>query len=110
MNTYEVWVNLRPGVKDLEFVKAVEAYLELFIKEGFMHSYRIRRRKFGFGPEALGEFNISMVFETLAKLDEAFKVAAARKGEAESLHHAVYASVVDFKSGLWRDFPDPERG
>lgn len=109
MNYYDIWVNLVPGTDDLEFVRCVRAFLDHFVKEGKMTSYRIRRRKFGFGPESLGEFNITLEFDSLAQLDEAFFVAAARSGAPDELHHAVYSKVTDFKSALYRDFPDPVR-
>lgn len=109
MNYYDIWVNLVPGTSDLEFVKSVQAYLDQFVESGKMVGYRIRRRKLGFGPESLGEFNISLEFDSLALMDEAFFVAAKRSGEVEKLHHAVYSKVTDFKSALYRDFPDPVR-
>ena len=109
MNYYDIWVNLKPGTNDMEFVEALRAYLDHFVKAGDMADYRIRRRKFGFGPEGLGEFNVSLEFETLAKLDEAFFDAARREGKVEELHHAVYSKVTDFKSALYRDFPDAVR-
>lgn len=110
MDYYDIWVNLRPGTDDLEFVKAVRAYMDHIVAGGHMAGYRIRRRKFGFGPEGLGEFSISLEFESLAKLDDAFDEIARRSGVVEDLHHAVYSRVTDFKSGLYRDFPDPVRG
>ena len=109
MNYYDIWVNLRPGVNDMEFVRAVRAYLDHIVAGGHMAGYRIRRRKFGFGPEGLGEFSISLEFESLAKLDAAFAEIATRTGVVEGLHHAVYSSVTDFKSALYRDFPDSVR-
>lgn len=109
MDYYDIWVNLAPGTNDLEFVKSVRAYMDHIVQGGHMSGYRIRRRKFGFGPESLGEFNISLEFESLAKLDAAFDEIATREGIVEDLHHAVYSKVRDFKSALYRDFPDPVR-
>lgn len=109
MNSYEIWVNLAPGVKDLEFVEAVENYLGWFQDRGHMTRWRMRRRKFGFGPDALGEFCLTLDFETLAQMDDAFMLAARRSGELEQLHREVYSRVVDYKSGLYRDFPDAVR-
>ena len=109
MNYYDIWVNLVPGTDDLEFVKSVRAFLDHFVNEGKMVGYRVRRRKFGFGPESLGEFNITLEFDSLTQLDEAFFVAARRSGAPDALHHAVYSKVTDFKSALYRDFPDPVR-
>lgn len=109
MNTYEIWCNLKPGEKDLELVSAVEAYLGHFVREGHVESFRIRRRKFGFGPPELGEFCISIEVRDVAALDMAFGQAATRSGEVERLHVEVYRRVTDFRSALYRDFPDPER-
>lgn len=109
MNYYDIWVNLKPGTNDMEFVRAVRAYLDLLVAEGDMVGYRIRRRKLGFGPDGLGEFNVSLEFETLAQIDEAFFDVAKRAGKMEELHYAVYSKVVDFKAALYRDFPDAVR-
>jgi len=109
MNSYTIWVDLAPGARDLEFVAAVRAYCEAFIAQGQMERYRIQRRKFGFGPPELGEFMISLEFRDLAQMDAAFEAAARRAGELEALHHAVYSRVTRFRSGLFRDFPDPVR-
>ena len=109
MNHYEIWVNLAPGANDLELVDAVVRYLDHLKGQGKLHGYTIRRRKFGFGPPDLGEFYISIAFENLSQLDEAFMVAATRDEVVEPLHQAVYSRVKDFKSALYRDFPDPVR-
>ncbi len=109
MDTYHIWVNLAPGAKDLELVRAVKTYLDYLKSEGTLAGYRIQRRKFGFGPECLGEFHIQIDFEKLEKLEAAFSLAATRSGEVEKMHHEVYSRVKDFKSGLFRDFPDPVR-
>lgn len=109
MNTYEIWVDLAPDAQDLEFVDAVRRYLDHIASSGNLASYRIRRRKFGFGPEVLGEFNISIEFEDLAQMDRAFGLAAARDEEIEPMHAAVYEKVRNFRSALYRDFPDPVR-
>lgn len=109
MNYYEIWVNLAPGANDLEFVKAVEDYLGYFKSKGKLSGYTLKRRKFGFGPPDLGEFYISIAFEHLAQMDEAFFSAATRDEVVEPLHHEVYSRVKDFKSALYRDFPDAVR-
>ncbi|MCB0825874.1 MAG: hypothetical protein KDC26_06765 [Armatimonadetes bacterium] len=109
MNCYEIWVDLAPGVKDLELVTAVENYLGALKNDGKIELFRIKRRKFGFGPEALGEFWISIETKDLAQLDDAFHTVVPREGEMEKLHAAVFSRITNYKSGLWRDFPDPER-
>ncbi|HJP83286.1 MAG TPA: DUF6614 family protein [Fimbriimonadaceae bacterium] len=109
MNHYEIWVDLAPGANDLEFVQAVQNYLNHFRDQGKVESYTIRRRKFGFSPPELGEFYISIAFRSLAQLDEAFFVAATRDESVEQLHREVYSRVCNFKSALYRDFPDEVR-
>jgi hypothetical protein len=109
MNYYDMWVNIKDSRKDLEFAEAVRAYLDYLKGQGMIAGWTLKRRKFGFGPESLGEFNITVWAENLAQLDAAFSHVATRSGEVERLHIPVYAAVTDFKSALWRDFPDPER-
>ena len=109
MDCYEIWCDLAPGVKDLDFCSSVDAYLGEFVRQGDLRSYRIRRRKFGFGPESLGEFCLTLEFDNLGALDRVFHAVAPRDGVVESLHHSVYSSVRNFKSALYRDFPDAER-
>jgi hypothetical protein len=109
MDSYEIWVDLAPGAHDLEFVAAVRAYLDHFKQNGKIEGYRIRRRKFGFGPSQLGEFVLTLDFANLTQLDTAFTEAATRDDVIESLHREVYSRVTNFKSGLYRDFPDAVR-
>ncbi|MEK6703820.1 MAG: DUF6614 family protein, partial [Planctomycetota bacterium] len=64
---------------------------------------------FGFGPPEVGEFHCEVWTNDLAQLDTAFSLVATRDGQVETLHRPVYSAVKDFKSALYRDFPDPER-
>jgi len=109
VNYYDIWVDLAPGANDLEFVRSVQAYLQHFQMQGKLDSYTIKRRKFGFSPPELGEFHISIAFTSLAQLDAAFMVAATRDESIEHLHRAVYSRVINFKSALYRSFPDEVR-
>ncbi len=109
MNYYHIWCNLVDSHKDLEFCEAVSHYLGYLKGRGLLSGFKIARRKFGFGPSELGEFHIVIETESLETLDKAFSVVAIRHGEIESLHKAVYAAVRDFKSALYRDFPDEGR-
>ncbi|MCC6403490.1 MAG: hypothetical protein IT207_05720 [Fimbriimonadaceae bacterium] len=109
MDCYEIWVDLVPGTSDLGFVEAVHAWLGHIQATSGLARYRIKRRKLGFGPDFLGEWHISIEFEDLAQLDAAFHEAAARTPEVEALHAEVYRKVCNYRSGLWRDFPDKVR-
>ncbi|MFO0973903.1 MAG: DUF6614 family protein [Phycisphaerae bacterium] len=110
MNHYEIWFNLADTRRDLEFASNLRAFLGFLQTAGKIAGYRLTRRKLGFGPAELGEFHVSIQAASLAQLDEAFGLAAARTGELEALHARVFAMVKDFKSALYRDFPDPQRG
>lgn len=109
MDSYLIWCNLRAGVKDLEFADALDAYLGHLQKQGLLRSFRLLRRKLGFGPHELGEWLVEIQTEDLAQLDRAFSEVAKREGDTERLHARVWGSVTDFRSGLWRSFPDPQR-
>jgi hypothetical protein len=109
MNYYDIWVDLRDSRQDLAFARAVDAYLSHLRGQGKLESFTLARRKFGFGPDGLGEFHIRIAFRDLAQLDACFSVVATREGEVERLHHPVYSMVTNFRSALFRDFPDPER-
>ena len=109
MDHYDVWCNLKDTHKDLEFAAAVRGYLGALQSQGRIAGFGLRRRKLGFGPEALGEFHITIATQNLAQLEQAFDIVAERRGEIERLHAAVYSMVCDFRSALYRDFPDPQR-
>lgn len=109
MNYYTMWVNLRDSRRDLEFAANVKAYLDYLQSQGRIEGWTLLRRKFGFGPDGLGEFQIIVRATDLAQLDLAFSHVATRTGEVERLHAPVYRMVTDFRSALYRDFPDPER-
>ncbi|MGE0001261.1 MAG: DUF6614 family protein [Fimbriimonadaceae bacterium] len=109
MDCYEIWVDLVPGTHDMEFVGAVHNWLGHLQAMGGVSSYRIKRRKLGFGPDFLGEWFISIEFENMAQADIAFDEAATRAPEVEKLHAEVYSKVCNYRSGLYRDFPDKVR-
>ncbi len=110
MQYYQMWFNLIDSRKDMEFVAAVTAYLSHLKSQGRIEDWRLSRRKLGFGPPELGEFNCCVWTNDLAQLDSAFSLVATRTGETERLHAPVYSMVKDFKAALYRDFPDPQRG
>ncbi|MBK7143267.1 MAG: hypothetical protein IPH75_14430 [bacterium] len=109
MNYYHIWVNLKDSHRDLEFCDNVHGYLGALRSQQAIEGYTITRRKFGFGPSDLGEFHIVIQVRDLPQLESAFSVVARRTGEIEDLHRKVYSAVTDFRSALYRDFPDKER-
>lgn len=109
MQYYEMWFNLKDSHRDVEFARNVDAYLGHLKSQGKIEGWRLTRRKFGFGPPSLGEFNVTVWTRDMAQLDTAFDLVATRAGEVEKLHMPVYSMVTDFVSALYRDFPDPVR-
>jgi len=109
MNYLEIWCNLKDTSKDMDFAENVENYLNHLKKNELIEGWRLTRRKFGFGPHELGEFNISIQGKDLSQLDKAFSRVASRDADIEKLHFPVYSMAKDVKSALYRDFPDPER-
>ena len=109
MDIYHAWCNLKPGVRDLDFVASAESYFEHLKAEGRLVRYRIMRRKLGLSGPALPEFHIMLEFEGLAQLDELFGQVASRTEPIEGLHHGVNSLVQDASFALYRDFPDPVR-
>ncbi len=109
MDVYHIWCNLRSGTSDLEFCENVDRYLGGLCEAGRIVSHRMTRRKLGLGPAEFGEFHITIEFEDLAQLDQAFTNVSARSGPVEELHHAVNRVACDVKFALYRDFPDPHR-
>ncbi len=106
---YHIWCDLRDSSRDLEFCRAVDAWLGHLAAQGAIEGWRIGRRKLGLGPPDIGEFHIEIAVRDLAQLDEAFQEAARRRGNPEALHGAVFRAVRNTRFALYRDFPDPGR-
>jgi hypothetical protein len=109
MDIYDIWVDLKPGQRDVEFAEHVGRYLGKLKADGLIESFRITRRKLGLGLPGLGEFHIAIETKDLAQLERAFQTVSARADPVETFHHAVNSRVVNFQAALYRDFPDPHR-
>ncbi len=107
MDVYEISVDLRPGVRDVEFAAAVEQYLEHLRGRGLIEGWRLLRRKLGLGSGA--EFKVMIETTDLAQLDAAFTAVSTRDEPLEGKHHGVNGLVVNFRAALYRDFPDEHR-
>jgi hypothetical protein len=107
LDVYEMTVDLRPGVRDLEFVDALRTYLDTLVEEGRIESWRLLRRKLGLGHGA--EFKVLVETRDMAQLDTAFSLVSGRGEEIEGAHHGVTSLVTNFQASLYRDFPDPHR-
>ena len=109
MDVYHIWFNLKPGVRDLDFVASARAYLDLLKEGGHLAGYRVTRCKLGLAPPQLREWHLTLDFENLTQMDDAFGQVSTRVDPVESFHHAVNSKVQDAFFALYRDFPDPGR-
>lgn len=108
MNLYLVSFDLKPGVGDVEFTEHLSAYLQPMLDAGAISSWRLVRRKLGFG-HVLADFLLTIETETLAQLDAAFTIASRRDEPIESLHFHVNRWASNLSFSLYRDFPDAHR-
>ena len=109
MDVYHIWFNLKDGVHDIDFAASARAYLDHLKGEGAVVGYRITRRKLGLGPPQLPLWHITLDFQNMAQLDDAFGRVTTRADPVESFHHAVNSKVQDIFFALYREFPDPGR-
>jgi hypothetical protein len=107
MDVYELNVDLAAGVRDLEFVAALDRYLTALQADGRIEHWRLLRSKLGLG--APREFKVLIETRDLAQLDDAFTVVSTRADPVEEFHEGVNSLVTNFQAALWRDFPDPQR-
>lgn len=109
MDYYQIWVDLKDSHRDVEFCGNVDKYLGHLRQKGMLEAWTISRRKLGFGPQELGDFNVTIAVRDLTQLEQMFQYVASRAGPIEQLHRAVYGMVTNFKAALYRTFPDPVR-
>ena len=109
MDHYHTFFDLKPGVKDVEFARAMGRYMEHLKSHGLIEGWRLTRRKLGLGPSEIGEFHIVMETRNMAQLDEAFQHVSSRREPVEGVHFDVNSKVQNLKFALYRDFPDPHR-
>jgi len=109
MDVYQISCDLKPGIRDDEFVTALDAYLGALKASGKIEAWRLLRRKLGLGIAALGEFQILIETKNLTQLDEAFTAVSTRNEPVEGKHYSVNSLVQNFQAALYRDFPDAHR-
>ncbi len=109
MDVYQISVDLKPGVRDHQFVAALDNYLGALKTGGKIEGWRLLRRKLGLGMPGLGEFQILIETLDLAQLDAAFTAASTRDEPIEGAHQGVNSLVQNFQAALYRDYPDPHR-
>mmetsp|Transcript_5865 Transcript_5865/g.10259 ORF Transcript_5865/g.10259 Transcript_5865/m.10259 type:complete len:116 (-) Transcript_5865:40-387(-) len=109
MNVYQAFFSLKDGVRDQDFCRELEDYMEYLKGRGDLVSWRLLRKKLGLAPKEYGDFQLIMEFEGLGQLDKAFAFVATREGEVEEKHFGVNRLIQNVTFSLYRDYPDPER-
>ena len=78
-------------------------------EQELIETWRLTRRKLGFGAPGLGEFHLMIEVKDLGQLERAFERVAERADPAESVHFGVNSLARNAVFALYRDFPDAFR-
>ena len=108
VDVYELSVDLAPGVRDLEFVAALDRYLTALHADGRIERWRLLRSKLGLG--ARSEFKVFIETRDLAQLDAAFGVVSSRADPSQEFNPAGNSRLTNIQAARWRDVPDPQTG
>lgn len=109
MDHYHIFFDLKPGVKDTEFARALARYMGHLQSQDLIEGYRLSRKKLGLAPRDFGEFHCVIETKNLAQLEAAFKHVSGRAEPVESLHFDVNRHTTNLTFALYRNFPDPQR-
>jgi hypothetical protein len=109
LDIYHAWCDLMPGVSDVTFAENVAAYMGHLQEQGLIESWRLTRRKLGFGAPGLGDFHVMIEVKNLAQLEQAFERVAGRREPVEGFHFGVNSLAQNVVFALYRDFPDTFR-
>ena len=109
MNLYHCSIDLRDTAKAVAFAVAVEAWMGHLQQAGVIGSWRLCRRKLGFGAPRARDFLLEVEVADMAQLDQAFRFTGSDDEGVERLYTSVHQMVGDVDIALYRPFPDPER-
>lgn len=109
MNLYHCSVDLRDDAKAVPFAFAVEAWMGHLQSNGVIQTWRLCRRKLGFGAPRARDFLLEIEVRDMSQLDDAFRFTGSADDEVERLYTMVHQMVGEVDIGLYRPFPDPER-
>ncbi|WP_299023533.1 DUF6614 family protein [uncultured Sulfitobacter sp.] len=109
MNLYHCSIDLKDDSKALAFAAAVEAWMGHLQSSAVIQSWRLCRRKLGFGAPQSRDFLLEIEVENMTQLDEAFRFTASSGEGVERLYTTVHQMVGTVDVALYRPFPDPER-
>ncbi|MEP3440043.1 DUF6614 family protein [Sulfitobacter sp.] len=109
MNLYHCAIDLRDTSKALAFAGAVEGWMEHLKTNGMIESWRLCRRKLGFGAPQSRDFLLEIEVRDMSQLDDAFRFTGSSEAGVERLYTTVHQMVGEVDVALYRPFPDPER-
>ena len=109
MNLYHCSIDLKDTAKAMGFAVAVEAWMDHLKSGGVIESWRLCRRKLGFGAPRARDFLLEIEVRDLAQLDQAFRFTGSSAEGVERLYTTVHQMVGEVDVALYRPFPDPER-
>lgn len=109
MNLYHCSIDLQNSAKALSFAVAMEAWMNHLQANNVIQSWRLGRRKLGFGAPVARDFLLEIEVDDMTQLDQAFRFTASNDEEVERLYTTVHQMVGAHDIALYRPFPDPER-
>ncbi len=109
MNLYHCSIDLADDAKAVAFAVAVEAWMDHLQQNGVIQSWRLCRRKLGFGAPRARDFLLEIELLDMTQLDQAFRFTGTGDETVERLYTTVHQMVGEVDTGLYRPFPDPER-
>lgn len=108
MNFYHCSIDLRNDAKALSFALAVDSWMKNLKASGSIQSWRLCRRKLGFGAPHARDFLLEVEVRDLSQLDSAFRYTGSGDEEVERLYSTVHQMIGEFDVALFRPFPDQE--
>jgi hypothetical protein len=109
MNLYHCSIDLQNDAKAVAFAVAIEAWMGHLQSNGVIQTWRLCRRKLGFGAPRARDFLLEIEVENMTQLDQAFRFTASDDEQAERLYTTVHQMIGDVDIALYRPFPDAER-
>jgi hypothetical protein len=109
MNLYQCSVDLKDDAKAVAFAVAIEAWMKHLLANKVILSWRLCRRKLGFGAPVARDFQLEIEVEDMTQLDLAFRFTGTHDEDTERLYTTVHQMVGQVDVALYRPFPDVER-
>lgn len=109
MNLYQCAIDLTDDAKAVAFAVAIDGWMSHLQSNGMITSWRLCRRKLGFGAPLARDFQLEIEVVDLCQLDQAFRFTASKDDQTEGLYTAVHQMIGAVDVALYRPFPDPER-